>query len=441
MSYETAVRVASLYLPCIVALLVGLLTPRKPRMFAACLLSTLWAICALLVLQRINLAEQWWTFGYEKASVLGMPLEFFFGWTVLWGIIPPLVFRKLEIPEVLAIMGAIDIWLMPLSMPAIKLGSHWLLGELAALLLVLLPAFCIARWTIDQTHLAARATLQVAISGLLFLYLLPEVAFALRPVSWMSSVWEPLLRMPSLLLQAALQVILLAAVPGVSAVCEFVQRGFGTPIPYDPPKRLVTSGIYRYCASPMQLSCAIVMLLWAGLLRNPWVVVAALVAAIYSAGIAHWDEDRDLTERFGDAWLAYRAAAPAWRMRWKPYHPGPPAKIYFARTCGSCSEVRRWVETRNPVGLEFLDAETLPDGSIRRLRYDPGDGTAYEEGIDAFARALEHLNFGWAYCGMTIRLPVVHQAVQLLLDAVGFGPRTIPGACGVPVPVQTGNDE
>jgi protein-S-isoprenylcysteine O-methyltransferase Ste14 len=429
MDRATIIRVASLYLPFAWAALVAFARPRRQRMFAACLLSLLWVLPTLLILQRINLVTGWWVFTPERAAILGMPLELFLGWAVLWGVAPPLTFRKLDLPEVLVIMGVADLWLMPLSSPALHFREHWLLGEAAALALVLAPAFCVARWTLDNSHLKFRAALQVAISGLLFLFLLPEVVFAIRPAANMSSVWQPLLHTPSFLRQAAIQVILLLAVPGVSAVAEFAQRGVGTPIPYDPPQRIVTSGIYRYCANPMQVSCAMVLLLWALLLRNPWLVVAAAMSTLYSAGIAHWDEERDLQARFQGQWENYRGGVPSWRFRWRPYHAGPPARLYIARTCESCSEIRRWMEHRHPIGLALVDAETLPQGSIRRVRYDPGDGTAPVEGVVAFARALEHLNLAWAYCGITVRLPLVHQALQVLMDASGLGPRTIPSIC------------
>ncbi len=194
-------------------------------------------------------------------------------------------------------------------------GRNWLIVEAVSLALILAPAYCLARWTLDNSHLKLRAVLQVALSGLLFLFMLPEIAFALRPISGATSVWQPLIALPHPLLIAALQIIAIAALPGVSAVQEFALRGSGTPIPYDPPQRLVTSGIYRYCASPMQISCGVVLFLWALILRNPWPILAAAIATIYSAGIAHWDEDRDLSARFGSAWQDYRAAVlrgPGW---------------------------------------------------------------------------------------------------------------------------------
>ena len=425
MDRATVIRFTSLYLPIAAAMLAAWLRPRRPRMFVACLLSLLWTVPALLILQRINLFTNWWTFAPVKVAFLGMPLELFLGWAILWGVLPPLAFQKLDVPEVIVIMGALDLWLMPLSVPVVQLHQQWLPGEATALALVLTPAFCISRWTLDNSRLALRATVQVAIAGLLFLYFVPEVVFCLRPIANRDSVWQPLISMPGPLRWMAVQLVLLLAIPGVSAVSEFVERGLGTPIPYDPPQKIVTSGIYGYCANPMQVFCALVMLLWAGLLREPWLVVAAAMSALYSAGIAHWDEDRDLANRFPGAWQEYREAVPAWRFRWRPYHAGLPARLYFARTCDSCGEMRRWIEQRCPVGLELLDAESLAEGSIRRLRYDPADGTPAVEGIVAFARALEHLNLGWAYCGITLRLPVVHHGLQLLMDASGFGPRSL----------------
>jgi protein-S-isoprenylcysteine O-methyltransferase Ste14 len=422
-------RALALYLPLVLALLAGFARKQPPRQFAACLLSLLWALPSLLALQTLNQLTHWWTFAPTHPQFRAMPLELYLGWTVLWGILPQLAFPRLKLLYCAPIMIAIDLLAMPRCAPLIVLGPHWLLGEAVAVVVVLIPALCIARWTLNNTHLPLRATIQVAISALIFLYLLPEVVFALRP----GAGWQPLLQIPSWQRQLWLQIVFLCAIPGVSAVMEFAQRGCGTPIPYDPPQQLVTTGIYRYVANPMQLSCAIVMLLWAAMLRNGWLLLAAVISIIYSAGIAEWDEASDLSERFGRPWRDYRGAVRNWRPRWLPYHAGPPAKLYVAATCGPCSEVRRWFEARHPIGLEIIDAETLPAGSIRRIRYEPAHpeqaGAGAVEGIRAVARALEHLNLVYAIAGAALRLPLVWQFVQLVMDASGLGPRDIPSTC------------
>jgi hypothetical protein len=190
----------------------------------------------------------------------------------------------------------------------------------------------------------------------------------------------------------------------------------------------------------MQLSCAVVLLLWALLLRNPWLILAGAISTIYSAGIAHWDEHRDLATRYGAPWRTYRAAVPNWRLRLRPYYATPSARLYISATCGQCSIMRQWIEAQHPLGLEFIDAETLPQGSIRRMRYDPADGTPPEEGLLAFARALEHMNLFWAWCGIILRLPILHQVIQVALDLSGFGPRSIPSNCPLTPPIATSTE-
>jgi len=57
-------------------------------------------------------------------------------------------------------------------------------------------------------------------------------------------------------------VIVISEMPGISPkVLEFARRGGGTPYPWDPPDRLVTSGPYAYVRNPMQLSTTLIMLL------------------------------------------------------------------------------------------------------------------------------------------------------------------------------------
>jgi protein-S-isoprenylcysteine O-methyltransferase Ste14 len=412
---------AAVYVPLTAAVIARLVHGPRPRQFAACLLSLLWTVPALLTVQIINAWAGWWIFPEYGIGLHGMPIECLFGWAVLWGLLPQLVFPRLGIPWVGAVMTVADLVFMPLCGSVVRLGPYWLVGESVAAIVVLAPALCVARWTYENTHLRARAAIQIATSGMLFLFLVPEIVFALRG----GRGWATLSEESSWLRQIGIQMVLLLAVPGVSAVTEFAERGGGTPIPYDPPQRLVTSGIYRYCANPMQMSCAMVMLLWAAMLQSGWLAVGALMSAIYSAGVARWDESQDLDQRFGEAWRSYRAAVHDWRVRWRPYHAGENAHLYIAASCGPCSEVRRWIEARRPIDLQIVDADTLSPGSIRRMRYDPADGSAAVDGVRAMGRALEHLNFGWAFAGAVLRLPGVWQCVQLLMDASGFGPREL----------------
>lgn len=430
------IRVLSLYLPIALCAAAYFLRRTRIRTFAAPLLSLLWTLPTLLILQRLNMHYEWWRFDTHTVCVLGMPVALYLGWAVFWGLLPQLAWPKLDVLSIAIVAFSFDFVVMLYLDPALQLNRSavangavplWLVGEGVAILLVLSPAMLLFRWTENDTHLELRATGQVILSGLVFLYLVPEIVFTLRRGT---REWGTLLSMPPFERQMWLQVLLLLAVPGVSAVQEFAMRGRGTPLPYDPPRILVVSGIYRYCANPMQLSCAAVMLAEALVLRNIWLVASAVFATIYSAGLAHWDEEADLGRRFGPgelsqpSWSSYRAAVPAWRVRWRPYTGDEPARLYVAATCSTCRGVRAFLEQRNSAGLILCDAESFPGRSIRRLGYVPANGSM-EFGVVAFARALEHVNFAWSFCGFLLRLPVVWHVAQVLMDTAGYGPRTV----------------
>jgi hypothetical protein len=72
-------------------------------------------------------------------------------------------------------------------------------------------------------------------------------------------------------------------------------------------------------------------------------------------------------------------------------------------------------------------AERHPSRALTRIAYEPVDGTRTSTGVEAIARALEHVHLGWASVGGLLRLPAVRPIAQLLVDASGGGPRPIPG--------------
>jgi protein-S-isoprenylcysteine O-methyltransferase Ste14 len=399
--------------------------PERPER-AGLLLATLWNLCGLAVLHGVAQRLGWWRFSAAGGLLLGMPVDLWLGWAVLWGAVPALALPRFPLPGVLAVLLWIDLLLMPRGAPLLALGPRWLLGETVGLLLCALPAQLLARFTRDGRRLAARVALQMALFSLLLFFLLPEILLEQSGGSW-----APLFARPRWLLSLALQLLALPAVLGTSAVLEFARRGGGTPFPYDPPLRLVTSGPYAFVGNPMQLAAVLLLAGWGALLGNAWVVAGGVMAHLYSVGLAAWDEGGDLDRRFGTAWVAYRGAVRRWWPLWRPWHPSlagevPPARLYLARGCDPCSELARWFARRRPVGLVLLAAEDHPRRALERLTYDPGDETAgarEEEGIAAFARGLEHLHLGWAWLGWAMRLPVLRPFLQLVADASGAGPR------------------
>jgi hypothetical protein len=49
--------------------------------------------------------------------------------------------------------------------------------------------------------------------------------------------------------------------------------------------------------------------------------------------------------------------------------------------------------------------------------------TSGAEGVRALGCALEHTNLSWALAGIALRMPIIWQSVQLVMDASGLGPR------------------
>ena len=395
------------------------------RAVAGAVLASLWNVPALLVLHVAALEFGWWRYDATGGLLLGMPVDLLLAWAWLWGALPAMGCSSWPLGLVLVSAFAGDLLFMPAAAPVVRLGPSWIVGDAIGVLAALLPAMLLARLTARDEHLVARAVLQVIAFAGLLLFVLPAIA-----VDSSSTAWVNPMHRPAWQLSLIVQLLAVPALVGLTAVQEFVTRGGGTPVPFDPPRRIVTTGIYAYLRNPMQLSAVVLLILWGAVLGNVWISAAGVMAHLYSVGLAGWDEDTDLRARFGDDWVAYRRGVRRWRPSWRPWYrsDGPPSRLWVADGCGMCSDVGRWFARRGARHLAILPAETHPSQALRRITYEPGDGARAAAGVEAVARALEHIHLGWALVGALLRLPGVCPFVQLLVDASGGEARTIGGA-------------
>jgi len=92
----------------------------------------------------------------------------------------------------------------------------------------------------------------------------------------------------------------------------FARVGRGTPVPAEPPKRLVTNGLFRYSRNPIYVAYAAVLLgefLWFGHVA----LLAYLGLYILAAqAIIVWWEEPVLRRRFGDDYLRYTGEVRRW---------------------------------------------------------------------------------------------------------------------------------
>lgn len=424
------VRALGLYLPIGLAALAWRHRAVPPREATGVMLAGVWNFVALIGVNIVAVRAGWWRFEATGALLFGIPLDMLLGWTVLWGVVAPLLAQRVPLVAIALAAALADLVVMPLCAPIVQLGDMWLVGEAIAVVIALIPGLLFTRWTADDRHLGPRATFQMICFAALVVGVLPGAILAHTDGSWVA-----LTQASTRALALQLQLVAVPALLGISAVQEFVERGRGTPLPFDAPRQLVTTGPYAYVANPMQLSAVVLLIAWGAVLHSWWVSLAGVMGWIYGAGLARMDEGVDLERRFGDPWVQYRRTVRNWIPRWRPSHP--PARLYVAMSCGPCSEIARWFAASGAIALEVVPAEAHPQRDLRRITYELSDGsTVSEEGVAALARAAEHINLAWAMLGFLVRLPVVRPALQLLADVTGGEERVVkrssPAICAVP---------
>ncbi|WSA86068.1 isoprenylcysteine carboxylmethyltransferase family protein [Micromonospora sp. NBC_01796] len=406
----TAVRYTSLVVP-VVLMLLARRTDGGRRATAGAALAFLTAVVGLAGLHEVSLHTGWYAFAPVDGAYRGFPVDLWLGWAVLWGPLPVLLHRILPVPVALGLLLWLDAIAMPALHPLVVLGPHWLLGEVVGLFAVALPAQLLGRWTARQRRLGARTALQMAVFTGLTLWLVPNVAFELGDGSW-----GRLTGMPPVVLLVLGQVGLLLAVPALSAVGEFVRRGGGTPFPWDPPRRLVSTGPYAYLGSPMQCGMVPLMLLAALVTGSLTLALAGLAGVAFNYGVARPHERHDLSGRYGQPWRDYHRRVRDWWPRLTPYPDGPPAVLWLDEDCGPCAATAGFLRRRGPVGLTLAPAGAHP-AALYRARYEAADGYR-ADGVAAVARGLEHVNLGWAYLGWLLRLPGIGWLAQVVTDAM-----------------------
>lgn len=93
---------------------------------------------------------------------------------------------------------------------------------------------------------------------------------------------------------------------------EFVRRGRGTPAPYDPPRALVTSGLYQFSRNPMYVGVVAMIVgqaLWFG--SATALLYGVLVALAFHARVVIYEEPM-LTRLFGTSYADYCMYVPRW---------------------------------------------------------------------------------------------------------------------------------
>lgn len=402
-------RAGFLLFPLATAVILFCLSRPVPRETTACMVAFLWQLPALLLLHLLAVEFGWWEFHVAEDQLLGFPVDLWIGWALWWGPVAVLCNRWLPIWVLVAFSVGLDMLTMPLLEPLVSLGPLWMVGDMAAMLICLVPGLVFGKLTREDRSPKRRAMFHTLGWGGYMMLVLPACVLDYEG----RSIAE-LYAMPGGMSEwVSLAALLLLLFVGVIATAEFALVGDGTPIPLDPPKRVVTTGPYAFTANPMQIISAAVMALLAIHVHSWGLALVALMFVIFDAIYAAWYNRAHISHAMPDSWNGYRGAVGEWKLRWQPHvqeesfvviAPDGLARRVWDRLW---PRISRWLS-----GVIVIDSEERP-GFSRLTYHRPGSGLE-EYGVRALARILEHGPAPMAMLGWLIRFPYLGGVLQRL---------------------------
>jgi protein-S-isoprenylcysteine O-methyltransferase Ste14 len=118
----------------------------------------------------------------------------------------------------------------------------------------------------------------------------------------------------------------------LSCAFAFAWTGLGTPAPFDAPRRLVVTGLYRHVRNPMYLGMAIFMigewLLWGSRFPNALIYLGAYAACVLLFVLLY--EEPTLRGKFPENYREYFRNVPRFLPRIRPWQPSSDTKAHAA---------------------------------------------------------------------------------------------------------------
>jgi protein-S-isoprenylcysteine O-methyltransferase Ste14 len=106
--------------------------------------------------------------------------------------------------------------------------------------------------------------------------------------------------------------MVLGGILAISCIVSFVVRGAGTPAPFDPPRKFVAVGPYRWVRNPMYVGGIAVLAGFALYLHSPAVLLLAAFFLLLSHVFVTQVEEPGLRKKFGAAYEEYLQTVPRW---------------------------------------------------------------------------------------------------------------------------------
>ena len=307
-STETAVnliRMLLIMLPAVVLTYQFVHREHSLMRWVGALFAHIWQFQWRMILLATGVQLSWWHFQVTDIVLYGVPADMLLGCGLLLGVLPRIIAPKLPLLMLVVADVVLMLWVLPLEYSANK--TPYLLG---ISLLVIVPSHLLARWTERDQHIYLRSLLQNIGWSVLLLWLFPSIVFNLTDDSW-----QPLLQRSIGLNTLYLLPMLIPAVLLLDALYEFAKHGKGTAFPYDAPKYLVTTGVYRYLSNPMQTGIVMMMLLWGAILESGLIMLSAPIALILFLVFKNVCNGSCRIGLCNPEWERYQRSVPKWIPR------------------------------------------------------------------------------------------------------------------------------
>lgn len=151
-----------------------------------------------------------------------------------------------------------------------------------------------------------------AIKTLIWSIFVPGTVTLLVPYWLLSAGSTSFPRELSVMRVLGLAVISLAVMIYIWCAWNFTFIGKGTPAPFDPPKKLVVKGPYKFVRNPMYVFVALALIGEAIFFATPVLIIYAGVALVFCHLWVLYYEEPSLRRRFGESYERYCSRVSRW---------------------------------------------------------------------------------------------------------------------------------
>ncbi len=319
---------------CAAYWLIGYLWLKPGRRELAIAIMAVWIqFCAGALLDIGIVRFHYWSYRPMPFTLHGVPLDLHLDWALIWGFILVWLYSRLRrhyrgwpfVPAYLTIWTlftlVFDLIVARRLLFLSAVSQYWWIADATLLFLLQVITLWVYHTAMYRPSIEWRDVWACRIRSVLYVGSLAYVFYGYIPSVILSRTdgWDvrPLAGLGDWRVLAAVAALPLAL--GTWATVQFTDVGRGTPIPLDPPRRLVATGPYAYVRNPMQISGILVAIVIALYHPTAYMALYLLDVLLISGLLFHIYERKELAEMFGEPYLRYKSHVKNWLPRLDPY--------------------------------------------------------------------------------------------------------------------------